>query len=174
MALVFDVNDESLESLKVLYVYRNFIVRQERYLELIENAIPKSCFVDIYVPNLDDSEITIESSIIIPVNRSIFLKVEPIIQSQIRIKFVKDRMKLIECENAKFKIMKEAEERATIAKNSKLSPMEHYRITQIKAEEMKLANPAEQFIKPIKNDFDSLYSIPDETNDYDYLLMCQE
>ena len=180
MALVFDINDESLTSLtsltsiKFLHVYRNFIVRPERYRELMENAIPRSCFVDIYVPNLDDSEITVESSITIPVNKSIFSKAEPAIQTQIRIKIVKDKMKLIECENAKYKIMKEAEEKEEIAKNSKLSPMEHYRITQIKAEEMRLANPATQFIKPIKDDFDSLYSIPNQTNDYDYLLMCQE
>ena len=179
MALVFDdTKDEVkfLKYLKFLYVYRNFIVRPERYRELMENAVPRSCFVDIYVPNLDDSEISVESLITIPVTKSIFSKAEASIERQtvIRIKIVKDRMKLIECENAKFKIMKEAEEKEEIAKNSKLSPMEHYRITQLKVEEMRLANPAARFMKSTKDEFDSLYNIHNQTNDYDYLLMCQE
>ena len=52
-------------------------------------------------------------------------------------------MGLLEFENAKLNLIKETKACKAMKANSKIALMEHCRVRQIKAEEIKLSNPAE-------------------------------
>ena len=188
MALIFNSlneNDNNNSNVSFLYVYRNSVVSAERYQELMQNAVPQSCFVDVYAAYTDDSEISVESLVSVPVKKTMFTKhkSEPVVQIQTRIKLVKDKMKLIECENSKYKRMKQIKENEQYKLDSKLTPLQHYRIAQIKAEEMRLYNPAARFVNMNSTSsksggldldtLDTLYTKENVANDYDYLLMFQ-
>ena len=149
--------------IKILYVFKNQIISAEKYRQLMNIHVPKSCFVDVY---LDSRYKDLKQGLI---RHTLDVKNKNLhIQMQTTIEIGEDLSKLNEYWDKKQISWKQKHEQAP-----ELSPMEHYRITQIKALEKRNTSGTIFPISKIKQDKqnDNLYQDSQSINDYDYLLI---